>query len=129
MLEQIAFPVITAAGGTTGSAAGGTAYTDSVINGYVMGVHVAFAGTSTTTDIAVTTRHAPAGTVLTLDNYTAGTVWYYPRALVNNTTGGTVDYTGGKGVYEPVPVCDHMKASVLQVEPNETLTVTLLVQR
>ena len=127
MLNQIAVPTITAAG-DAGSGAGGTTNTYGVIDGYVVGVHVAFGGTSTTGDIAVTTQHSPAGTVLTLTDYTAGTVWYYPRALINTTAGGTVDYADGKGVHEPIPVCDHVKVTLLQVEPAETLNVTLLVQ-
>ena len=127
MIEQIAVPTITAAGNA--NYAGGTASTTGVIAGRVLAVNVAFGGTSTTGDITVLTAHSPAGTVLSLTNYVGGTLWYYPRANVNNTAGGTVDYADGKGVYEPLVVCDHIRATLVQVEPAETLTITLMVEK
>lgn len=76
------------------------------ISGLVLAVNLTYSGQPGTTDVTVATQDAPTVTVLTVTDANTNK-WFYPRQLMGGTTGA--DLTG---VYEPIPVADHLVISV-----------------
>jgi hypothetical protein len=98
----------------------GTAVSDDVIAGELLAAYVLHntAGTMT-----LSTQHAPAVTLLTLD--TGGTQWYYPRATVHDGGGAAMTFDGTYPIPAPIPFVDNVQVST---NADGTAQVQLIVR-
>lgn len=124
MIRRVKIPQITTSG-SDGSATGNDA-TPAPVVGTIKAVHIDYsAGQPATTDVVLTTVESPVQTILTVaDNKNDG--WYYPRVPVQDAAGATVTYDGTNEIYEPIDVCDHVKATVSQGDDTETVDITII---
>lgn len=105
--ETVTVTVAGSAGSATGS--GKTAR---AISGRLLAVYLDYTSQPATTDVTVATQEAPTLTALTVSNANTD-AWFFPRQLMDGTTG--VDLTG---VYEALPIADHLVVSVAQGDPG-----------
>lgn len=118
---------------TTDAAGAGTATTPAPVNGWVLEVRMANAGTSLTVggsaDFTVT-RLVDGGTIWAESNVSAPFV-RSPRPAQHTTAGGTTSYATGIGpVLDPrgVPVDDYAQIVVAQGALSASGTVYLFVE-
>lgn len=99
--------VTVAVTGADGSAAG-SGKTVRPVSGLVLAVNLKYTTQPGTVDVTVATQDAPTITPLTVSNANTDK-WFFPRQLMGGTNGA--DLTG---VYEPIPVADHLVITVAQ---------------
>lgn len=104
-----------------------TATSSKPLSGEIKAVYIAYAVTpNAATDVTIATANDPVKTILTVtNNNTSG--WYYPREIVQDTTGADVTYDGSNEVYEEIPVNDYVTVTVAQGDTDQTVDVWLLL--
>lgn len=112
--ETVTVTVTDAAGSAAGSAK-----TAQPISGRVLAVHLDYTTQPATADVTLATQGAPTLTVLTVSNANTD-AWFFPRQLMDGTNGA--DLTG---IYEPLPVDDHLVVSVAQGDPGSVVATIL----
>jgi len=115
--------------GATGGAGVATANATSseIVNGTIRAIHaLGVDSPPATMDITIAGTSTPATPLFTVANVTIGTgLWYYPMAQAQlNTDGTDITNTG-----TPIVVNDLVKVTIAQVNNDDGLTVTLLVER
>ena len=113
---------------TIGTATGNSTVTSTrPLTGYIVAVYVDYAVTpNIATDVTIQTTNAPLKTILTVtDNASSG--WYYPREVLNDTTGADVTYDGTNEIYCKMPVSDYISFTVAQGDSDQETTVYALV--
>lgn len=126
MIRAHALPTATA----DGSAGAATALVESnePINGEIVALYIAQAGSpAATTDITIAIK-TPALNVLVLSNVTTSG-WYFPRHQVHGSTGTALTLDGTRINADRVPVDGYMTAAIAQGDDNQTLDVTIFVEQ
>ncbi len=109
MIRKETVTVTVAGSAGSGSGSGKTARP---VSGRVLAIYVGYTTQPATTDVTIATQDTPTIAPLTLTNAnTSG--WFYPRQLMDGLTGA--DLTG---IYEPIPVADHLVVTVAQGDPG-----------
>lgn len=119
---------VTGAVGATGTEdATANATSSELINGTIRAIHaLGVDSPPNTMDITIAGTSTPATPILTVSNVTISTgLWYYPMAQAQLNTDGT-DITN-QGT--PIVVNDLVKVTIAEVNDDDGLTVTLLVER
>lgn len=119
MIKQWKIPTIT---GNSNDA------TDRPIYGEILAIYLKYAITpNANADVVIATVNDPPKTILTVtDNATSG--WFYPREIIDDTTGTAVTFDGTNEMYAPIPVSDYIKATVAQGDSDQTLDVWILIR-
>jgi hypothetical protein len=110
--------------GTAGGAGASTAYaiSDDIVDGLVLAVHIAYAGSppATTDVIIVEANNSPAMPILTVsDANTDG--WFQPMAAVEDTAGAAVT-----NAVQQIPVSDYVKVTVDDADDGDGAVVTVV---
>lgn len=112
--ETVTVTVEGGAGSATGS--GKTARP---VSGRVLAVHFDYTSQPATTDTTLASQSAPTLTILTVSNANTD-AWFFPRQLMDGTNGA--DLTG---IYEALPVNDHLVVTVAQGDPGSVIATIL----
>ena len=123
MRDNIRRTTITVTGATGGDgAATATATSSAIVDGVIVGVHVAYTGSPpSTTDLTIVeANNSPAMPILTLTNANTGG-WFFPLHSVVNSDGSAIT-DGSQEVY----VSDYVSVTIAEANNDDGATVTIV---
>jgi hypothetical protein len=106
---------------TTGSTSNNGNSTED-LNGLIQSVYISVSK-STMPEVAIVSADSTARSILTVADPSTLGAWYYPRALENDTTGGTLPSSGGT----KIPLNNELFKVTAQSSSGISGTVTVTV--